>query len=192
MSFNLYKDFLPDTDSTLDIGKTATRWLNVWGDTITGGTITDGTATLTGNTLTAGTITDGTASLIGGNLTVIGTIGASGDADLVTLASDVVTIAGKVVSTVGRVIATTRATTTYTILVTDHAVFCDTDGGAFTATLPAGVDGQEFKISNTGTSSNNLTVAPNGSELLIGVNSNFILADGESLNLVFESTEGWS
>ena len=92
----------------------------------------------------------------------------------------------------GQILNTTRVTTTYTVLTTDYAVYCDTDGGAFTATLPAGADGQTFKIINVGTSSNNLTLAPNGAELLIGVNSNFTLFDGESLLLTYETTEGWS
>jgi len=90
-----------------------------------------------------------------------------------------------------RIADTTRVTTTYTVLVTDHHVFADTDGGAFTATLPAGVDGQVIKIMNTGTSSNLLTIAPNGADLLIGVNSNFTLYDGEALLIVYDSTEGW-
>ena len=92
----------------------------------------------------------------------------------------------------GLVVQTSRQTTTYTILVTDQVVFCDTDGGAFTATLPAGIEGQTFKIANTGTSSLDLTIAPNGAELLIGVNSNFILRDGESLLLTYNTTEGWN
>jgi len=91
----------------------------------------------------------------------------------------------------GRIMQTTRVTGTYTVLATDHQIAADTDGGAFTATLPAGVAGTEYRIANTGTSGNNLTIAPNGAELLIGVNSNFVLLDGEALNVVYEATEGW-
>lgn len=85
----------------------------------------------------------------------------------------------------------TRVTTTYTILVTDETIFGNTDSAAFTATLPAGVEGQTFRIVNTGTSGNDLTLAPNGSEHLLGVNSNFTLRDGESLILTYNSTDGW-
>lgn len=92
-------------------------------------------------------------------------------------------------SNAGQVVKTTRVTTTYTILTSDHNVFCDTDGGAFTTTLPAGVDGQYFRIVNTG--SNNLTISPSGAELLIGVNSNFILFPDEALTIVYEPNSGW-
>ncbi len=91
----------------------------------------------------------------------------------------------------GRIVNTTRVTTTYTALATDHNIFADTDGGAFTVTLPVGVAGTEYRIMNTGTSANNLTITPDGSELLIGVNSSFALGDGESLIIVYETTEGW-
>ena len=94
-------------------------------------------------------------------------------------------------TTAGRIVNTTRYTTTQTITSSDHHVACDTDGGAFTVTLPAGVAGTEYRIGNTGTSANNLTVAPDGSELLIGVNVNFTLFDGETLHIVYEATEGW-
>lgn len=90
--------------------------------------------------------------------------------------------------------STTRVTTTYTILTTDDNVFAITDGGAFTVTLPVislGVEGIHIKVINTGTSGFNLTVTPGGSNLLIGVNSSFTLLDGESLNLVYDSGEGW-
>jgi len=90
-----------------------------------------------------------------------------------------------------RIVKTSRYTTTQTIPVTDHVIFANTDGGAWTATLPAGVEGQTFKIINSGASANTLTVAPDGTEHLLGVNSNFALADGETLEITFNSTDGW-
>jgi hypothetical protein len=100
-------------------------------------------------------------------------------------------INGTTVLTGGMRLPTTRVTNTYVVLGSDYVVFCDTDGGTFTVTLPAGVDGQTYKIINCGTSTNNLTLAPNGAELLIGVNSSLNLNDGESLILTYETTEGW-
>ncbi len=89
-------------------------------------------------------------------------------------------------------VKTTRTTTTATLDATNYDVPCDTDGGAFTVTLEAGVAGTVHRISNTGTSANNLTIAPDGAELLIGVNSNFTLFDGESLTIIYEGSEGWN
>ena len=93
---------------------------------------------------------------------------------------------------IARKVLVLRITTSTTIDATKDAIFADTDGGAITVTLPAGIVGTEYRIANTGTSSNNVTVTPNGSELLIGVNSSFTLLDGEALTIVFESTEGWN
>ncbi len=98
---------------------------------------------------------------------------------------------GTITSTGGRIRNTSRYTTTQTILVTDDVVFANTDSAAWTATLPAGVEGQTFKIINSGSSANNLTVAPNGSEHLLGVNSNFTLGDGEALIITYNSDDGW-
>lgn len=85
----------------------------------------------------------------------------------------------------------TRVTTTYTILITDYQVFANTDGGAYTVTLPAGTENHALKIANTGSSTNNLTVAPNGAEHLLGANSNFTLSDGETLIITYNSSDGW-
>ena len=101
-------------------------------------------------------------------------------------------ITGGLTTSGGRVAATTRVTSgPYTILSTDHVIFCDTDGGAFTANLPAGVNGQTYKVVNTGSSGNDLTLAPNGSELLKGANSNQTITDGNDLFITYETTEGW-
>lgn len=94
-------------------------------------------------------------------------------------------------TTAGRIVGVTRLTGATTLNTNHHHVLCDTDGGAFTVTLPTGVAGTYYRIVNTGASANNLTITPDGSELLLGVNSSFILGDGEALIIVYESTEGW-
>lgn len=109
-------------------------------------------------------------------------------ADLVINPAEVGT--GAVKTTSGRIVNTTRVTTTYQALVTDHVIFADTDGGAFTATLPAGVDGQELFITNCGSSGNALTVDGNGAETING-DATQLVYDGESVHLIFESTEQW-
>jgi hypothetical protein len=86
---------------------------------------------------------------------------------------------------------TDRYTANQTLTPANEIVLGDTDGGAFTITLPAGIDELHYKISNTGSSVNALTITPNGSDLLAGVNENFELLDGETLDITFETTEGW-
>ena len=86
---------------------------------------------------------------------------------------------------------TTRVIATATIADTDYQWNGNTDAGGFTLTLPAGIQDANYKIVNTGTSSNILSVAPNGSENLIGANSAFDLQDGESLIISYDTTDGW-
>jgi len=115
----------------------------------------------------------------------------TGTANQITVTNGAGSITLSLAATAGSLVNITRYTTTQILDADDHHVAGDTDGGAFTVTLPAGIAGTEYRIINTGTSSNNLTIAPNGAELLIGVNSNFILFDGEALLIVYEATEGW-
>jgi len=91
-------------------------------------------------------------------------------------------------TTVGRVCATTRKTTTYTATEDDNVIYCDTDGGAWTLTLPAGIEGTHYKIINCG--SNALTVDGDGSETIWGVTT-ATLNTGDIINLHFNATEGW-
>jgi len=84
-----------------------------------------------------------------------------------------------------------RITESTTLDDTHEYVFCDTDGGAFTVTLPAGSDGRLFRINNCGSSDNNVTLTPDGTELLFGENASELIYDGEVIDLIYESTEGW-
>jgi len=94
-------------------------------------------------------------------------------------------------TTAGRILNATRLTGNTTLDLTHHNIFCDTDGGSFTLTLPTGVAGTYYRIINSGTSANTVTITPDGSELLLGVNSSVIISDGTVLIIVFEATEGW-
>ena len=91
----------------------------------------------------------------------------------------------------GRTRNTTRASGTYTVLVTDDVVFANTDAAAWTATLPAGAEGMSFRIINSGSTGNTLTLAPSGVEHLFGANTNFEMTDGESLEITWNATDGW-
>lgn len=91
----------------------------------------------------------------------------------------------------GRVQKITRVTSTYTLLATDHIIFANTDAGDVTINYPAGLQGTEYKVVNTGTSGNQVFCTPNGTENLLGANSAFILDDKESLIVNYESTDGW-
>lgn len=86
-----------------------------------------------------------------------------------------------------------RTTTNLTLNSTHQKVFCDTDGGAIIITLPAGSDGTEYQIINTGSSGNDVTVTPDGTEQIFngGAGTSFVLADSEGITITYEDTENW-
>jgi hypothetical protein len=73
--------------------------------------------------------------------------------------------------------------------------FCNTGGGAFTVNLPAGSAGAIVSVQdyNNTFDSNNLTLAPNGSEKINGGAGTLKLsAEGQGLTLVYvDGTVGW-
>lgn len=79
----------------------------------------------------------------------------------------------------------------YTVLLYDEVIFCDTNAGTITVNLPAGKNGLGYRIINCGSSLNDVTVVPDGSELLDGVNASKTLSDGSVIDLCYETTEGW-
>jgi len=110
------------------------------------------------------------------------TINDSGDLD----------IYGKLKTNNGRIVNITRVTSgPHTITTSMEEIFYNTDSVAITVNLPVGVEGQRFRIINSGTSGKQLTITPSGAENLIGVNSSFYLNDGETLIITYNSTDGW-
>ena len=78
----------------------------------------------------------------------------------------------------------------YTVLPSDSVLFCDTDSAAITVNLPIGIEGQNFKIINCGTSGNDVTVDGNGTETVYGELTQAI-SDGEVINIHYNETKGW-
>lgn len=101
-------------------------------------------------------------------------------------------IEDKLETSSGRIVNVTRITGNTTLNATHHNVFADTDGGDITVTLPAGVNGTYYRIVNTGTSGNEVSIEPDGAEDLLGENLAFAIEDQESLIIVFETTEHWN
>jgi len=153
----------------------------------------DGDITATG-TLTS---TDGTTgqSLITSGLIVNNDNGSTSTDDFRAATTSVSTAfvvdasADTVNTNTGRIVKTNRLTSNTALTAQYDQVFCNTDGGIFIVTLPAGVNGTRYRIINTG--SNNLTITPAEGESLLGSASSFTLATDEALTIVYESTEGW-
>jgi hypothetical protein len=79
----------------------------------------------------------------------------------------------------------------YIPLRRDCVLFCDTDGGAITVSLPAGIQGTHLKAVNCG--ANTLTVDPNGVEELFGGGAGVAstLIEGENIDIHYDAVEGW-
>lgn len=79
----------------------------------------------------------------------------------------------------------------YTILPGDEDIFVNTNSESITVLLPVGLNGKQYRIINTGTSSNDVTVTPDGSELLTGESNSRTLSDRGVIILTYNTTEGW-
>jgi len=109
--------------------------------------------------------------------------------DKVSYVADIEMQSGTIIDSDGIIRNVVRKTATYTVTLNDHILFGVTSGAAFDFALPAGAQGEEHRIVNTGSS--NLTITPNGAELLLGVNAAFTLSPGNSLIIHYDTTEGW-
>ncbi len=72
-----------------------------------------------------------------------------------------------------------------------EVIMFNTDAGASIINLPAGINGKNYVIKNVGSSTNDVTINPNGAENLFGVNTGFALADSETVNIYYSTTNGW-
>jgi len=89
---------------------------------------------------------------------------------------------------------TTAKTAAFTA-VSGNGYFCNTTSGAFTATLPAGTAGAIVSFADYAATwqTNNLTVSPDGTDKIGGVNTVVALnTEGQSVTFVYvDSTQGW-
>ena len=89
---------------------------------------------------------------------------------------------------------TTVKTSTFTVTA-GEGFFCNTTSGGFTANLPAGTAGSSFAVADyAGTfQTGNLTISPNGSQKIGGVNADVTLVtEGQAAYFVYiDDTQGW-
>ena len=139
--------------------------------TVTGDSNLDGGATIGGATsrMTFDTTTEYLESTTGTWIVASGSFETTGGSKSLTI----------------RIISTASP---YTVIEVSHKIFCDTTGGDITILLPAGVNGTEYVIYNTG--ANDVIVTPNGAEEIDGANSTKTFAAGV-LTITYETTEGW-
>jgi len=101
------------------------------------------------------------------------------------------TVTGLFTTQGGRIVKTRRVTSDTTLLDTDHKLVCDTDIRVIKVTFPAGIDGTNYVVINAGHSNNKVTMIPNGTDPLLGENSEYDIFDDGDEDVTFEPTEGW-
>jgi hypothetical protein len=80
----------------------------------------------------------------------------------------------------------------YAVSTTDHTIMVDTDSGAIIVNLPGSAGtGRHLRIVNVGSSDNDVTVTPDGAELLTGANASRTLSDRSVIILENHQSEGW-
>ncbi len=78
---------------------------------------------------------------------------------------------------------------TRNVTATDHVIHMDKGSDDCTVNLPVGVNGRVITISNCG--SGTVTIVPNGTELLFGVNASDVIYNDETVDLTFSTFGGW-
>ena len=159
------------------------------GTSITVGTASD-TTTVAGNAVRSNAIQASDGQNIISQVGATITLGATGD--------NIVLAGGATQSGFGRTGTvdwnTTPKTATFTA-VSGEGYFANTSGSAFNMNLPAGVAGAIVSVADYAATwqTNALTVVPNGTDKIGGVNANVGLSvEGQSVTFIFvDSTQGW-
>lgn len=166
------------------------------GDQIAANAVAAGNASLRGGNKTAGTGNGGNVTISGG--TSVG--GVAGDITINTAATErlKVTSNGNFKLSSGlSVTSRHNQTGTVTVLVTDIYIGCNSSGGAVTVNLPSATTagaGKKYIVKDEGgaATTNNISIAPNGTDKIDGVNaSESLVVNYESITLVCNGVDGW-
>lgn len=90
----------------------------------------------------------------------------------------------------GTTINITPSDSPYTIVTAGINLVCNTNSGSIIVNYPPGTANSKVRVSNSGTSNNNVSLVGDGTDLIKG-ESTQTLYDDETLNSVFDITEGW-
>ena len=96
-----------------------------------------------------------------------------------------------IIDTLQATVSSDRITSDTTLTANHETVFVDTDLSDVAITLPPLINGERYKIINSGTSENDATIIPDDTDLLFGENVSFDLYDGEVIEIDGNLTEGW-
>ena len=176
--------------TTITVG-TGSDTTNVPGAAVVTGNVTGANVIASGNVVKSNALqaSDGGVIISQSGTTI--TLGASGDT--VSLASGASQTGFGRTGTVDWQTGSIK-TSTFTA-VSGQGFFADTSSSAFTMNLPAGTAGSIVSVADyTNTfQTNNLTIAPNGSQKIGGTAASHALnTEGQSITLVYvDDTEGW-
>lgn len=111
--------------------------------------------------------------------------------DYLNIYNNLVNLADEI-DTKALLLKTTERVTSSSFTITDEdEIFADTTTTAITLSLPEGIDGRRIRIHNLGEVGNNVTLVPDGTDLLFGVNNSEVLYDTEVVFITYETDSGW-
>jgi hypothetical protein len=102
----------------------------------------------------------------------------------------VATIVDEKQDTLRQVVNVDTSQSPYLVNDVDQQYRFDTDLGDILVILNKGVDGRTYRMTNVGTSGNKANINPIFGEKLFGADEEN-LYNGETLDMTFESEEGW-
>ena len=88
------------------------------------------------------------------------------------------------------VVNVTFADSPFLVNDVDQDYVIDTTAGDVAMVLNAGVDGRTYRMTSVGTAGNKATITPAGGQTIYGAASEN-LYDAETLDMAFESVQGW-
>jgi len=94
-------------------------------------------------------------------------------------------------STTANISRITSADSPYNLSDEESIIFSNSLSGTLVVNLPVGVEGKHFRLTNTSNADVDVSVVPNGSEKLFGDNLPFSLKKAETIDIYFNSIDGW-
>lgn len=98
-------------------------------------------------------------------------------------------VGGIIISSGRRKSVVRVSSTPYTVSRTNEVIYVDASFDV-DINLLSGIDGEQHRIINSGTSGNIVTINPNGLETIFG-ESSVSVYNGEVFDISYETTEGW-
>lgn len=112
--------------------------------------------------------------------------------DYLNILNNLVTLSNEIDEKEGSLKTTIVITSSpYTPTTEDNEILVDTTAEDISITLPPGINGTQYRITNIGKVGNEAIIIPDGLELLFGDNTSEPIYDLETFIITYTNVEGW-